>query len=231
MKPAILLVEDDPSLIELVRYNLEAADFDVAVEMDGDGGLMAIRERDFDLVILDWMMPNMSGIEVVRQIRRMNDKRATPVIMLTARGEETDKIRGLDAGADDYVVKPFSPAELVSRVRALLRRSAPDMGGETLAYEDLEMDLVSHKVNRGGRSVHLGPTEYRLLRVLMENPGRVYSREQLLDKAWGQNIYVEIRTVDVHVRRLRRAINIDGKPDLIRTVRGAGYALDVSPGY
>ena len=230
MKPAILLVEDDPSLIELVRYNLEAADFDVAVEMDGDGGLMAIRERDFDLVILDWMMPNMSGIEVVRQIRRMNDKRATPVIMLTARGEETDKIRGLDAGADDYVVKPFSPAELVSRVRALLRRSTPDMGAETLAYEDLEMDLVSHKVNRGGRSVHLGPTEYRLLRVLMENPGRVYSREQLLDKAWGQNIYVEIRTVDVHVRRLRRAINIDGKPDLIRTVRGSGYALDVGPG-
>lgn len=230
MKPAILLVEDDPSLIELVRYNLEAADFDVAVEMDGDGGLMAMRERDFDLVILDWMMPNMSGIEVVRQIRRMNDKRATPVIMLTARGEETDKIRGLDAGADDYVVKPFSPAELVSRVRALLRRSAPDMGGETLAYEDLEMDLVSHKVNRGGRSVHLGPTEYRLLRVLMENPNRVYSREQLLDKAWGQNIYVEIRTVDVHVRRLRRAINIDGKPDLIRTVRGSGYALDSSPG-
>ena len=230
MKPAILLVEDDPSLIELVRYNLEAADFDVAVEMDGDGGLMAMRERDFDLVILDWMMPNMSGIEVVRQIRRMNDKRATPVIMLTARGEETDKIRGLDAGADDYVVKPFSPAELVSRVRALLRRSAPDMGAETLAYEDLEMDLMSHKVNRGGRSVNLGPTEYRLLRVLMENPNRVYSREQLLDKAWGQNIYVEIRTVDVHVRRLRRAINIDGKPDLIRTVRGSGYALDVSPG-
>ena len=230
MKPAILLVEDDPSLIELVRYNLEAADFDVAVEMDGDGGLMAMRERDFDLVILDWMMPNMSGIEVVRQIRRMNDKRATPVIMLTARGEETDKIRGLDTGADDYVVKPFSPAELVSRVRALLRRSTPDMGAETLAYEDLEMDLVSHKVNRGGRSVHLGPTEYRLLRVLMENPNRVYSREQLLDKAWGQNIYVEIRTVDVHVRRLRRAINIDGKPDLIRTVRGSGYALDVGPG-
>ena len=230
MKPAILLVEDDPSLIELVRYNLEAADFDVAVEMDGEGGLMAIRERDFDAVILDWMMPNMSGIEVVRQIRRMNDKRATPVIMLTARGEETDKVRGLDAGADDYVVKPFSPAELVSRVRALLRRSTPDMGAETLAYEDLEMDLVSHKVNRGGRSVHLGPTEYRLLRVLMENPGRVYSREQLLDKAWGQNIYVEIRTVDVHVRRLRRAINIGGKPDLIRTVRGSGYALDVSPG-
>ena len=230
MKPAILLVEDDPSLIELVRYNLEAADFDVAVEMDGDGGLMAMRERDFDLVILDWMMPNMSGIEVVLQIRRMNYKRATPVIMLTARGEETDKIRGLDAGADDYVVKPFSPAELVSRVRALLRRSTPDMGAETLAYEDLEMDLVSHKVNRGGRSVHLGPTEYRLLRVLMENPNRVYSREQLLDKAWGQNIYVEIRTVDVHVRRLRRAINIDGKPDLIRTVRGSGYALDVGPG-
>jgi len=230
MKPAILLVEDDPSLIELVRYNFEAADFDVAVEMDGDGGLMAIRERDFDAVILDWMMPNMSGIEVVRQIRRMNDKRAMPVIMLTARGEETDKVRGLDAGADDYVVKPFSPAELVSRVRALLRRSAPNMGAETLAYEDLEMDLVSHKVNRGGRSVHLGPTEYRLLRALMENPGRVYSRETLLDKAWGQNIFVEIRTVDVHVRRLRRAINIGGKPDLIRTVRGFGYALDVSPG-
>lgn len=226
MQSRILVVEDDPSLVELVRYNLEKEDFAVDVAMDGDSGLLALKEQDFDLIVLDWMLPNLSGIEIVRQIRRMDNRRATPVLMLTARGEESDKVHGLEAGADDYVVKPFSPAELIARVRALLRRAAPDMGAETLRYEDLEMDLVSHKVFRGGKAVHLGPTEFRLLRVLMEKPGRVYSREQLLDKAWGQDIYVEPRTVDVHVRRLRKTLNEGGKADLIRTVRAAGYALD-----
>lgn len=227
MKPSVLVVEDDPSLVELVRYNLEKSDFDVVVETDGEGGLMALRERDFDAVILDWMMPHVSGIEVVRQIRRMDEKRGTPVIMLTARGEESDKIHGLESGADDYVVKPFSPAELIARIRALMRRSSPDQGTDVLVYEDLEMDLATHKVSRGGDPLHLGPTEFRLLRVLMEKPEQVFSRERLLDKAWGEDIYVELRTVDVHVRRLRRAINIGDKPDLIRTVRGAGYAMDI----
>jgi len=227
MKPTVLLIEDDPSLVELVRYNLEKADFDVAVEMDGDSGLMALRERDFDLILLDWMLPNMSGIGVVRQIRRLDEKRGTPVIMLTARGEETDKIHGLESGADDYVVKPFSPAELIARIRALLRRSGADVTTEMLTYQDLEMDLAEHKVSRAGQSLHLGPTEFRLLKVLMENPGRVFSREQLLDKAWGHDIYVEPRTVDVHVRRLRKVLNTGDLPDLIRTVRASGYALDV----
>jgi len=227
MKPTVLLIEDDPSLVELVRYNLEKADFDVAVEMDGDSGLMALRERDFDLILLDWMLPNMSGIDVVRQIRRLDEKRGTPVIMLTARGEETDKIHGLESGADDYVVKPFSPAELIARIRALLRRSGADVTTEMLTYQDLEMDLAEHKVSRAGQSLHLGPTEFRLLKVLMENPGRVFSREQLLDKAWGHDIYVEPRTVDVHVRRLRKVLNTGDLPDLIRTVRASGYALDV----
>lgn len=226
MSSSILVVEDDPSLVELVRYNLEAADFTVTVATDGESGLLAVREQDFDLIVLDWMMPHLSGIEVVRQIRRMDEKRGTPVIMLTARGEESDKIHGLESGADDYVVKPFSPGELVARVRALLRRSAPDMGAETLTYEDLEMDLVGHKVSRGGVSLHLGPTEFRLLRTLMKKPGRVFSREQLLDKAWGKDIYVEPRTVDVHVRRLRKTLNAGGKTDLIRTVRATGYSLD-----
>jgi two-component system phosphate regulon response regulator PhoB len=226
MKPAILLVEDDPSLVELVRYNLEKEGFAVDVAMDGESGLLALRERSFDLVLLDWMLPNVSGLEVVRQIRRMDEKRGTPVIMLTAKGEETDKVQGLESGADDYVVKPFSPAELVARVRALLRRSGPDVTSETLNYADLEMDLAEHKVTRGGRALHLGPTEFRLLKVLMEKPGRVFSREQLLDKAWGHDIYVEPRTVDVHVRRLRKTLNAGGAPDLIRTVRAAGYALD-----
>ena len=229
MSPSILLVEDDPSLLELVRYNLEKADFQVDVATDGESALLALRERPFDLVVLDWMLPNVSGIEVCRQIRHMETCRGVPVIMLTARGEEADKIRGLESGADDYVVKPFSPGELIARVRALLRRVGQDVRGETLRYEDLEMDLAEHKVTRAGQSLHLGPTEFRLLKVLMEKPGRVYSREQLLDKAWGHDIYVEPRTVDVHVRRLRKTLNAGGRPDLIRTVRAAGYAMDSQP--
>jgi two-component system phosphate regulon response regulator PhoB len=167
-----------------------------------------------------------SLVEIVRQIRRMGEKRSIPVLMLTARGEEADKVYGLESGADDYVVKPFSPSELIARIRALLRRATPDMDLEVLSFGDLMIDLTEYKVVRGGTPLHLGPTEFRLLRVLMEKPGRVFSREQLLDKAWGHNIYVELRTVDVHIRRLRRTLNKGGRPDLIRTVRGAGYALD-----
>ena len=226
MNHSILLVEDDPSLVEMLQYNLEKANFSVQVAMDGDMGILALRERDFDLVLLDWMLPNRSGIEIVRQIRRMGEKRSIPVLMLTARGEEADKVYGLESGADDYVVKPFSPSELIARIRALLRRATPDMDLEVLSFGDLMIDLTEYKVVRGETPLHLGPTEFRLLRVLMEKPGRVFSREQLLDKAWGHNIYVELRTVDVHIRRLRRTLNKGGRPDLIRTVRGAGYAID-----
>lgn len=226
MTPSILVVEDDPSLVELLCYNLEKASFAVDVAMDGDEGLLAIREKEYDLVVLDWMLPSMSGIEVCRQIRHMETRRGLPIVMLTARGEEQDRVRGLETGADDYMVKPFSPNELIARIRAVLRRSGPDVNGETLTYDDLEMDMVRHKVSRGGKTLHLGPTEYRLLQVLMEKPGRVFSREQLLDKAWGQDIYVEPRTVDVHVRRLRKTLNSGDRADLIRTVRAAGYALD-----
>jgi two-component system, OmpR family, phosphate regulon response regulator PhoB len=177
-------------------------------------------------VLLDWMLPLMSGIEVCRQLRRLPETRRLPIVMLTARGEEGDKLRGLDAGADDYVTKPFSPSELIARLRAVLRRARPEREGETLQYQDLVMDLASHRVRRNGREVHLGPTEFRLLRHLLENQGRVFSREQLLDMVWGRDVYVEPRTVDVHIRRLRKAINNEKDSDLIRTVRAAGYALD-----
>ncbi|MEX2200984.1 MAG: winged helix-turn-helix domain-containing protein, partial [Dongiaceae bacterium] len=176
----------------------------------------------------DWMLPLLSGIEVCRQLRRLPETRSVPIIMLTARGEEGDKLRGLDSGADDYVTKPFSPSELIARVRAVIRRARPSLETETLSYEDLVMDLAAHRVKRNGRDVHLGPTEFRLLRHLLEHQGRVFSREQLLDQVWGQDVYVEPRTVDVHIRRLRKALNIDEEADLIRTVRSAGYALDRS---
>ena len=227
MAHSVLLVEDDPALIELVRYNLEASNFFVTVANDGEDGLLALKEKEFDLVILDWMLPSLSGITILREIRRMRDKKATPILMLTARGEESDKVYGLEAGADDYVVKPFSPAELIARINGLLRRSSTVQDGGVLIYDDLELSVLTHKVRRSGRAIHLGPTEFKLLRTLMERPERVFSREQLLDKAWGHGIYVEDRTVDVHIRRLRRALNADGKPDLIRTVRAEGYALDI----
>lgn len=226
MKPYVLVVEDEPGLVELLRYNLEASDFEVGIAMDGDEALVSVAERVPDLVLLDWMLPGTSGIEVCRQLRRGRETRALPVIMLTARGEEADRLRGLESGADDYVVKPFSPSEVVARVRAVMRRAKPSTDAEQLAFADIEMDLISHRVQRGGRHVHLGPTEFRLLRHLMEHPGRVYSREQLLDAVWGHNVYVESRTVDVHIRRLRKALNEKGEADLIRTVRSAGYALD-----
>jgi two-component system phosphate regulon response regulator PhoB len=222
----ILVVEDEPPLIEVLRYNLESEGFRVSVATDGEDGLLMVAEEAPDLIILDWMLPKLSGIEVCRRLRSPTMNNRIPIIMLTARGEEGDRVRGLESGADDYIVKPFSPAELIARVRAVLRRAEPSLSEDKLAYGGIEMDLASHKVYRNGRSVHLGPTEYRLLQVLMERPTRVFSREQLLDKAWGRDIYVEERTVDVHIRRLRRALNGSDEIDLIRTVRRGGYAID-----
>jgi two-component system phosphate regulon response regulator PhoB len=224
--PTILIVEDEAPLVTLLRYNLEREGFAVLDAQDGEEALVIAREQKPDLVLLDWMLPLMSGIELCRQLRRNPETRALPVVMLTARGEEGDKLRGLDSGADDYVTKPFSPSELVARIRAVLRRAHPAPLDETLRYEDLAMDLAAHRVRRNGRELHLGPTEFRLLRFFLEHPGRVFSREQLLDGVWGRDVYVEPRTVDVHIRRLRKAINGPRDRDLIRTVRSAGYALD-----
>ena len=225
MKPHVLVVEDETALVELLRYNLEQSGFRVAVAYDGEEALRAVQEDVPDLILLDWMLPLMSGIEVCRQLRRQTSTANVPIIMLTARGEEGDRVRGLDAGADDYVPKPFSPTELVARIRAVLRRIRPALADEALSYADIVMDLVAHRVTRGGKPLHLGPTEFRLLRHFMEHPGRVFSREQLLDLAWGRDIYLEPRTVDVHIRRLRKALNETDDEDVIRTVRGAGYAL------
>lgn len=226
MQPYILIVEDEPDIVELLKYNLEAADYEVGIARDGDEAEISVAERQPDAILLDWMLPGVSGIELCRRIRRRPETRMLPIIMLTARGEETDRLRGLDSGADDYVTKPFSPAEVIARLRAVLRRALPSAAVETLEYEDIMLDLAGHRVERAGRNIHLGPTEFRLLRHLMEHPGRVYSREQLLDAVWGRDIYVEARTVDVHIRRLRKALNEGDAADLIRTVRSAGYALD-----
>ncbi len=226
MQPYVLIVEDEPGIVELLDYNLKSAGFETAVAQDGDEAEIALAERAPDAVLLDWMLPGVSGIELCRRIRKRPATRTLPIIMLTARGEEADRLRGLDSGADDYVTKPFSPAEVVARVRAVLRRSRPATAEDQLNFADLTLDLVAHKVERSGRRIHLGPTEFRLLRHFMERPGRVFSREQLLDAVWGQDIYVESRTVDVHIRRLRKALNEGGETDLIRTVRSAGYALD-----
>ncbi|MDA5193611.1 phosphate regulon transcriptional regulator PhoB [Govanella unica] len=226
MKPRILLIEDDLSLTELIRYNLEHEGFVVASSTDGEEGLMLAQETPPDLVLLDWMLPNLSGIEICRRLRRHEATANVPVIMVTARTEEADRIRGLDTGADDYITKPFSPRELIARIHAILRRIRPALTGQTLRYNDIMLDGTSHKVTRSDQQIHLGPTEFRLLRHFMENPSRVFSREQLLDSVWGHDVYVELRTVDVHIRRLRKALNIEGCQDVIRTVRAAGYALD-----
>lgn len=226
MKPSILIVEDEPALVDLLRYNLEANGFEVRATMDGDEALMMVDERLPDLIVLDWMLPSVSGIEICRQLRRKSATRQVPIILLTARTEESDRIRGLESGADDYVTKPFSPTELLARVRAVLRRSRPALSDEGLSYADVVMDLSAHRVMRSGSEVHLGPTEFRLLRHFLENPGRVFSREQILDAVWGRDIYIEQRTVDVHIRRLRKALNANGGKDMIRTVRSAGYAID-----
>lgn len=223
----LLLVEDDAALAELLVWNFEREEFEVEHTADGEEALLLAQESPPDLVLLDWMIEGLSGIEVCRRLRRLPDTANVPIIMLTARGEEEDRVRGLETGADDYVTKPFSPRELVARVGAVLRRVRPALAGERLSYSDIEMDTVSHKVRRDGTSVPLGPTEFRLLKHFLEHPGRVFSRERLLDSVWGRDSDIEPRTVDVHIRRLRKAINDGGRPDIIRTVRSAGYALDV----
>lgn len=226
MKPYVLVVDDEADLLTLVRYNLERDGFEVGEAVDGEEAMMMIAERRPDLVLLDWMLPRLSGIEVCRRIRRSAQTQNLPIIMLSARGEENDRVRGLDYGADDYIVKPFSPGELVARVRAVLRRLRPAFEAEIIQFGDVTMDLAEYRVTRGGDAVRLAPTEFRLLRHFMEHPGRVFSREQLLDAVWGREIYLEPRTVDVHVRRLRRTLNAGGRHDIIRTVRAAGYAMD-----
>jgi two-component system phosphate regulon response regulator PhoB len=226
MKPMVLIVEDEAPLVTLLRYNLEKEGFAVCSAGDGEEALLQIAENKPDAVLLDWMLPLVSGLEVCRQIRRAPQSRALPIILLTARGEEADRVRGLDSGADDYIVKPFSPSELVARLRAVIRRAQPSASEETLRYADVAMDLAAHRVSRAGRAVHLGPTEFRLLHHFLLYPGRVFSREHLLDRVWGPHAEVEMRTVDVHIRRLRKALNTDGCRDLVRTVRSVGYALD-----
>ena len=222
----MLLVEDDAALAELLIWHFRKEDFEVVHTPDGEEALLLAQEHTPDIVLLDWMVENLSGLEVCRRLRRNNATANVPIIMLTARGEEEDRVRGLETGADDYVTKPFSPRELVARVGAVLRRVRPALAGETLSFADIEMDTVGHKVRRGGEAVLLGPTEYRLLKHFLEHPGWVFSRERLLDSVWGRDSDIELRTVDVHIRRLRKAINAGGRRDIIRTVRSAGYALD-----
>ena len=228
MKPTVMIVEDEASLVTMLRYNLEKEGYNVTEASDGEEAVTVADETPPDAVILDWMLPRMSGIEVCRQLRRKTETRSVPIIMLTARSEETDKVRGLNVGADDYMTKPFSMPELVARVRALLRRAKPSQAKGQLTFADILLDLDAHRVSRGGKYVHLGPTEFRLLQYLMERPGTVFSREELLNGVWGPDIYVEPRTVDVHIRRLRKALNTENGADVIRTVRAAGYALDSS---
>jgi len=226
MKPRILIVEDEQALNLLLRYNLESEGFDVDVVERGDDAETRIRENTPDLVILDWMLPGVSGIEICRRLRARPETKQLPVLMLTARGEEAERVRGLSTGADDYVVKPFSLPELLARVHALLRRSKPEQVMKVLKAGDIELDREKKRVHRAGRELHLGPTEFRLLEFLMVSPGRVFSREQLLDSVWGREAYIDERTVDVHVGRLRKALSRGREPDPIRTVRGAGYAFN-----
>jgi two-component system phosphate regulon response regulator PhoB len=226
MNPRILIVEDEEALTLLLRYNLEAAGYDIESVARGDEADLRLREAIPDLVILDWMLPGVSGIELCRRLRSRPETRQLPIVMLTARGEESERVRGLSTGADDYVVKPFSVPELLARVAALLRRASPERVADVLGFGDIAIDREKKRVTRGGRPIDLGPTEYRLLEFLMERPGRVFSREQLLDGVWGSDIYIDERTVDVHVGRLRKALNRGDEVDPIRTVRGSGYALD-----
>ena len=229
-KTKVLIVEDEVAIVTLLRYNLEKEGFIVVSTGDGEEAVQLVKEHRPDIIVLDWMLPGMTGVEVCKNIRWNQDLKNTPIIMLSARGEEGDRIRGLDSGADDYMVKPFSPSELIARINAVFRRIRPSLSEKVLEFSGIIMDLTSHKVTRDGKDVHLSPTEFGLLRYLMEHPGRVFGREQLLDSVWGHDIYVELRTVDVHIRRLRKALNYDGKqPDLIRTVRSAGYALEENP--
>ncbi len=228
-RPLVLVVEDEAALLTMLRYNLERNGFRVEEAANGEEAIARIAEERPDLVLLDWMLPVLSGIEVCRQIRRQPDTRTLPVIMLTARTEDQDAVRALNTGADDYITKPFALEALMARIRALLRRSGAMPAKGRLEYADITLDLAAHRVQRNGRAVHLGPTEYRLLEFFMQHPTRVFTREELLNAVWGPDIHVEPRTVDVHIRRLRKAINGDGEADIIRTVRAAGYALDTEP--
>lgn len=224
-EPVVLVVEDEPAQREVLAYNIRAEGFDVLTAAAGDEALVTVRETPPDVIVLDWMLPHVSGIEVCRQLKMGTDTAKIPIIMLSARSEDTDKVRGLETGADDYVTKPYSVAELLARLRTQLRRVRPSTVGERLEYEDIIVDLAEHRVYRDGIELTLGPTEFRLLTAFMERPGRVWSREQLLDRVWGRDIYVDSRTVDVHVGRLRKALRASDQGDPIRTVRGAGYAL------
>ena len=223
--PTVLIVEDEPSQREVLAYNLKAEGFEVITADNGDDALLLVEEQEPDLILLDWMMPNLSGIEVCRRLKSRRETRSIPILMLSARSEDVDKVRGLETGADDYLVKPYSVVELIARVRSHLRRIRAAAIGETLRFQDILLDPETHKVFRAEVPLKLGPTEFRLLRTLMEKPGRVWSRDQLLDRVWGRDIYVDTRTVDVHIGRLRKALSQHGGKDLLRTVRGAGYAL------
>ena len=224
-QPTILVVEDEPAQREVLSYNFEAEGFDVTTAENGEEALLLVDEISPDIIVLDWMLPNVSGIEVCRRLKSRAETRAIPVIMLSARSEEVDRVRGLETGADDYVIKPYSLVELMARVRTQLRRTRPATVGQTLEYHDITLDPESHRVHRAQQVLKLGPTEFRLLTTFMEKPGRVWSREQLLDRVWGRDIYVDTRTVDVHIGRLRKALCAFGGDDPLRTVRGAGYAL------
>ena len=231
MKPTLLAVEDETALMSLLRYNLEHEGFDVVSASDGKECLFVLSERPIDLILLDWMLPDTSGIEICRRIRRHSETKNIPIIMLTARSEEVDKVRGLNAGADDYLSKPFSYAELTARINAVLRRIRPVLTEKVLGFQDVEMNLSTHKVTRNSVQLKLGPIEFRLLMHLMENPGRVYSRQQLIDLVWGHDIFIDERTVDVHIRRLRKGMNFNKhQSNLIRTVRSAGYSIDLPEG-
>ena len=224
-QPRVLVVEDEPAQREVLAYNLEAEGFKVAKAETGDEALLLVEEETPDIIVLDWMLPGVSGIEVCRRVKSRSETRGIPIIMLSARSEEVDRVRGLETGADDYVIKPYSVVELMARVRSQLRRTRPTTVGQRLEFEDIVLDSETHRVTRGDALLKLGPTEFRLLSTIMEKPGRVWSREQLLDRVWGRDIYVDTRTVDVHIGRLRKALTVQGHSDPIRTVRGAGYAL------
>ena len=225
LQPTVLLVEDEPAQREVLTYNLQAEGFRTLTAPDGEAALLVIAETPPDVILLDWMMPHLSGIELCRRLKQRPETRAIPIIMLSARSEEVDRIRGLDTGADDYISKPYSIPELIARIRVQLRRVRPASVGQVLEFGTLRLDAETHRVHHAGAEVRLGPTEFRLLTVFMERPGRVFSREALLDRVWGRDIYVESRTVDVHVGRLRKALTETGAEDPIRTVRGSGYSL------
>ncbi|WP_026941433.1 phosphate regulon transcriptional regulator PhoB [Hellea balneolensis] len=226
MQPYVLIVEDEDSLATLLEYNFEKEGYEVGIARDGEEALLLAAERTPDIILMDWMLPKLSGVEACRRLRRREETQTTPIIMLTARGDETDRITGLDYGADDYIVKPFSIPELFARTRALLRRAKPSLLQDVIRQGDIEIDTKAFRVKCGDTPIHLGPTEFRLLDYFIRNPGRVFSREQLLDAVWGRDVYVEARTVDVHVGRLRKALKKNGKTDPIRTVRSAGYAFE-----